>query len=204
MVAVPWKDASDATLYSLRRATGRSLGHPARRATRLRDGDRRQRHRSDRSAAQRGAGASPPAGHAAAVDAGPRTARPPGLVPCPRRFAMSPTRWCSTPAATSVNLMILGAATHGLKMQRLIATVPIRVAMEAPCSVMLVKQKLPFSEVERAAAPRRRPTNRPSRRRCPRCRRCRWARSASSRHARHPQSASHWPPPHRPASLFGC
>src|SRR6185369_9667998 len=26
MVAVPWKDASDATLYSLRRAAGRSLG----------------------------------------------------------------------------------------------------------------------------------------------------------------------------------
>ncbi len=52
----------------------------------------------------------------------------------------------------NVNLMILGAATHGLKLQRLIATVPIRVAMEAPCSVMLVKQKLPFSELHRSDA----------------------------------------------------
>lgn len=39
-----------------------------------------------------------------------------------------------------VNLIIVGAATHGLQMQRFVATVPIRVAMNAPCNVMLVKQ----------------------------------------------------------------
>jgi nucleotide-binding universal stress UspA family protein len=49
--------------------------------------------------------------------------------------------------ANRVTLMILGAATHGLKMQRLIATVPVRVAMDAPCSVMLVKQSLPFERL---------------------------------------------------------
>ena len=38
-----------------------------------------------------------------------------------------------------VNLMVMGAATHGLQLQRLIATVPIKVAMSAPCTVMLVK-----------------------------------------------------------------
>jgi len=38
-----------------------------------------------------------------------------------------------------VNLIIMGAATHGLQLQRFIATVPIRVAMHAPCTVMLVK-----------------------------------------------------------------
>ena len=43
-----------------------------------------------------------------------------------------------------VNMIIMGAATHGLQMQRLIATVPIRVAMDAPCTVVLVKQSLPF------------------------------------------------------------
>ena len=43
-----------------------------------------------------------------------------------------------------VTMIIMGAATHGLHMQRLIATVPIRVAMDAPCSVVLVKQRLPF------------------------------------------------------------
>ncbi len=49
--------------------------------------------------------------------------------------------------ANGVTLMILGAATHGLKYQRLVATVPVRVAMEAPCSVMLVKQRLPFERL---------------------------------------------------------
>ena len=38
-----------------------------------------------------------------------------------------------------VNLIVMGAATHGLQLQRLIATVPIKVAMRAPCTVMLVK-----------------------------------------------------------------
>src|SRR4029079_13769431 len=38
-----------------------------------------------------------------------------------------------------VDLVIMGAATHGLQLQRLIATVPIKVAMHAPCMVMLVK-----------------------------------------------------------------
>jgi nucleotide-binding universal stress UspA family protein len=36
-------------------------------------------------------------------------------------------------------MIIMGAATHGLQMQRWIATVPIKVAMQAPCTVMLVK-----------------------------------------------------------------
>ena len=41
--------------------------------------------------------------------------------------------------ANEVNLIIMGAATHGLQMQRFVATVPIKVAMHAPCTVMLVK-----------------------------------------------------------------
>jgi hypothetical protein len=51
----------------------------------------------------------------------------------------------------------MGAATHGLKTQRFIATVPIKVAMDAPCTVILVKQSLPFEHLgapeKRAAAP---------------------------------------------------
>ena len=54
-------------------------------------------------------------------------------------------------------LMILGAATHGLKMQRLVATVPVRVAMDAPCSVMLVKQSLPFKRLGEDSATEDRP-----------------------------------------------
>ena len=41
--------------------------------------------------------------------------------------------------ANHVNVIILGAATHGLQLQRFVATVPIKVAMHAPCTVMLVK-----------------------------------------------------------------
>jgi len=38
-----------------------------------------------------------------------------------------------------VNMIVMGAATHGLQIQRFVATVPIKVAMHAPCTVMLVK-----------------------------------------------------------------
>jgi len=43
-------------------------------------------------------------------------------------------------SANDVSVMVLGAATHGVKTQRLFATVPIKVAMNAPCTVILVKQ----------------------------------------------------------------
>jgi serine/threonine protein kinase len=43
-----------------------------------------------------------------------------------------------------VSMIIMGAATHGLQMQRFVTTVPIKVAMEAPCTVILVKQDVPF------------------------------------------------------------
>jgi nucleotide-binding universal stress UspA family protein len=41
-------------------------------------------------------------------------------------------------------MIIMGAATHGLQMQRFVSTVPIKVAMDAPCTVILVKQDVPF------------------------------------------------------------
>ena len=44
-----------------------------------------------------------------------------------------------------VSVIVMGAATHGLKTQRFVATVPIKVAMEAPCTIILVKQTLPFA-----------------------------------------------------------
>lgn len=46
-----------------------------------------------------------------------------------------------------VSLIVMGAATRGLQMQKLVATIPIKVAMHAPCSVMLVKQQLPFEHL---------------------------------------------------------
>jgi hypothetical protein len=43
----------------------------------------------------------------------------------------------------------MGAATHGLRLQQLNVklTVPIKVAMAAPCTVILVKQDLPFEHL---------------------------------------------------------
>ena len=46
-----------------------------------------------------------------------------------------------------VNMIVMGAATHGVQMQRVITPVPIKVAMEAPCTVILVKQTLPFEQL---------------------------------------------------------
>ena len=46
-----------------------------------------------------------------------------------------------------VSMIVMGAATHGLQMQRFVMTVPIKVAMDAPCTVMLVKQALPFERL---------------------------------------------------------
>jgi nucleotide-binding universal stress UspA family protein len=47
----------------------------------------------------------------------------------------------------NVDMIVMGAATHGLQMKRFVATVPIKVAMEAPCTVILVKQTLPFERL---------------------------------------------------------
>lgn len=49
-----------------------------------------------------------------------------------------------------VSLLVMGAATHGLPLQRVRPTVPVRVAMAAPCNVMLVKQTTPFEQLGQA------------------------------------------------------
>jgi len=38
-----------------------------------------------------------------------------------------------------VGLLIMGAATHGLKLQNFVSTIPVKVAMHAPCTLILVK-----------------------------------------------------------------
>jgi len=151
MVAVPWKDASDATLFSLRRATERSLGvrAGARLAcvTVVAPGDmdatdermsevhvqRWQLDRLRQWALGLDLDTHPASFHV--LESG-------DVADALVRYAR----------ANGVSLMILGAATHGLKFQRLVATVPVRVAMEAPCSVMLVKQALPFERLGDAQA----------------------------------------------------
>ena len=146
LVAVPWKDASDATLYSLRQAAGRSLGiRPGARlacVTVIAPGDIQpaddrsseiQVHRWQLERLRQWAQGLDLERHRVSFHV--LEARDPA------EALLDYAR------ANRATLMILGAATHGLKMQRLIATVPVRVAMNAPCSVMLVKQSLPFERL---------------------------------------------------------
>ena len=143
MVAIPHHDVSDATLYSLREAVGRSLGiRPGARLacvtvisssdTSSTDSERSETtvHRQHLTRMRQWAEPLDLRNHQASfhvLESG-------DVADALLRYA----------EGNNVNMIILGAATHGLQMQRFVATVPIKVAMEAPCTVILVKQSLPF------------------------------------------------------------
>ena len=139
MVAVPHHDVTDATLQSLREAVARSMGiRPGARlavvtvvsptaasateATRSETALQRQML----TMLKRWAKPLPLDGHQvsyhALEDSDP---------------AAAIVRYAST---NNVGMIVMGAATHGLQLQRFIATVPMKVAMHAPCTVILVKQ----------------------------------------------------------------
>ena len=143
MVAVPNSDVSDATLYSLRQAVARSLStRPGARlavvtvispsASSSTDSNRSetQLHRTQLARLKNWAQGIDMSGHGVSYHVLEASDVAQALV----RYAQG----------NNVGLLILGAATHGLQMQRLIATVPMRVARDAPCTVILVKQQLPF------------------------------------------------------------
>lgn len=151
MVAVPHADASDATLYSLRQAVARSLAiRPGARlacvtvtspsASSTSDSQRSETmlHRQHMARLRQWAQGLDLAGHPVSYHVLEASDVAQALV----RYA----------AANHVSMMILGAATHGLQMQRFIATVPMRVARDAPCTVILVKQALPFEQLGQADA----------------------------------------------------
>ena len=143
MVAVPHDDVSDVTLYSLREAVARSLGiRPGARlacvtvispsAASNSDSERSETalRRLHLARLKQWAQPLPLTGHSVSyhvLEAGD--------------VAQALLRYAE---GNRVGLMILGAATHGLQLQRFIDTVPIRVARDAPCTVILVKQQLPF------------------------------------------------------------
>ena len=152
MVAVPHKDVSDATLFSLRQAVARSLG--TRPGARL-------------AVVTVISGGSGGAGDPASGETGAQ-----------RRFLTMLRQWAqpldhpgqqvsyhvlesgdvahallSYARGNSVSVIVMGAATHGLKTQRFVATVPIKVAMDAPCTIILVKQALPFAHLGTSHAP---------------------------------------------------
>ena len=143
MVAVPHKDVSDATLYSLRQAVARSLG--TRQGARLAC-----------------VTVISPGQTSTSNDATSETSVQRKYIANLRQWAQPldlPGQQTSYHVLESgdvaqallnyaqgneVSVIVMGAATHGLKTQRFVATVPIKVAMDAPCTVILVKQSLPF------------------------------------------------------------
>jgi nucleotide-binding universal stress UspA family protein len=148
MVAVPWKDASDATLYSLRTAADRSLRiRPGARlacVTVVGPGDidhlvpgraETDVHRLHLDRLHHWAQGMQLDGHGVSF----HVIEAADVAAALLQYARS----------NAVDLMMLGAATHGLMLQRLVATVPMQVAMEAPCSVLLVKPSLPFEQLAR-------------------------------------------------------
>ncbi len=146
MVAVPHDDVTDATLYSLREAAARSLGiRPGARlacvsvispsASSTSDSERsettlRRQHLARLKQWATGLDLSRHSASYHVLESGD--------------VAQALVRYAE---ANRVSMMILGAATHGLQLQRFVATVPMRVARDAPCTVILVKQQLPFEHL---------------------------------------------------------
>ena len=143
MVAIPYKDVLDATLYSMREAVQRSLGlRPGARLACVtvispNDTSSIQSDKSETSV------------HRSHLSRLKQWSQPLNLQGRSTSFHVLESGDVADALLTyakgnQVTMIIMGAATHGLQMQRLIATVPIRVAMDAPCTVVLVKQSLPF------------------------------------------------------------
>ena len=146
MVAVPYRDATDATLYSLRQAVARSLGtRPGARLacvtvipsslSNTTNEERSETHLHRRYLTQLHQWAQP-------LD------HPGRQTSCHVLESGDVARALLDYASgNQVSVIVMGAATHGLKTQRFVATVPIKVAMDAPCTVILVKQALPFAQL---------------------------------------------------------
>ncbi len=143
MVAVPHKDVTDATLYSLRQAVARSLGtRPGARlacVTVISSGLTSSSD-EDRSETQV---------HRRYLTALHQWAQPLDLPSHQTSYHVLESgdvaqALLDYARGNNVSVIVMGAATHGLKTQRFVATVPIKVAMDAPCTIILVKQSLPF------------------------------------------------------------
>jgi hypothetical protein len=144
MVAIPHQDVSDATLYSLRQAVARSLGiRPGARLAVVTVISPNQTSTSESANSETTL-------HRQYLTMLHQWAQPLDLAQHQTSFhvleasdvANAIVRYAE---GNHVSMIVMGAATHGLQLQRLVATVPIKVAMEAPCTVILVKQALPFS-----------------------------------------------------------
>jgi nucleotide-binding universal stress UspA family protein len=151
MVAVPHKDVTDATLYSLRQAVARALGtrpgaqlacvtviSPGQTSTASDASSETSVHRKYLSSLRHWAQPLDLMGHQTSyhvIESGDVAQALVGYA-----------------VGNHVGVIVMGAATHGLLTQRFVATVPIKVAMDAPCTVILVKQALPFERLVEQAA----------------------------------------------------
>ena len=151
MVAIPHHDVTDATLYSLRQAVARTLGtRPGARLACVSvispgltnaSSDATSEtsvHRKYLSALRQWAQPLDLSGHQTSYHVLESGDVAQALV----NYAVG----------NQVSLIVMGAATHGLKTQRFLATVPIKVAIDAPCTIILVKQALPFERLVEQAA----------------------------------------------------
>ena len=146
MVAVPHHEASDATLYSLRQAVARSLGiRPGARLAVVTVISPNQTSATESDKSETSV-------HRQYLTMLHQWAQPLDLEQHQTSFhvleasdvANAIVRYAE---GNNVSMIVMGAATHGLQMQRFVATVPIKVAMDAPCTVILVKQALPFEHL---------------------------------------------------------
>ena len=146
MVALPYENASDATLYSLREAAARSLG--IRPGARLACVTVIPESLSNNSADAQSE-TSVQRRYLAWLHAWARALNHPGHQTSCHVLESGNVAQALIDYAVGnqVHMIVMGAATHGLKTQRLIATVPLKVAMAAPCTVILVKQVLPFAHL---------------------------------------------------------
>ena len=143
MVAVPHLDVTDATLYSIRQAVGRTLGtrmgarlacvtviSPGLTSTTDETKSESNVHRRYLTMLRQWAQPLDHPGHQTSYHVLESNDVAGALLDYAR--------------GNNVSVIVMGAATHGLKTQRIVATVPIKVAMDAPCTIILVKQTLPF------------------------------------------------------------
>jgi serine/threonine protein kinase len=143
MVAVPHKDVSDATLYSLRQAVARSLGtRPGARLACVTVISPGQTSSSNDASSE----TSVQRKYIASLRQWAQPLDMPGHQTSYHVLESGDVAQALINYAlgNEVSVIVMGAATHGLKTQRFVATVPIKVAMDAPCTVILVKQSLPF------------------------------------------------------------
>ncbi len=157
LVAVPHKDVTDATLYSLRQAVARSLGtRPGARLACVTvisssQTSATEEHKSESNVHRR---------YLTSLRQWAQALDEPG-----RQMSFHVLESGDVAQAildyargNNVSVIVMGAATHGLKTQRFVATVPIKVAMDAPCTIILVKQALPFERLAEPDTPLGAPT----------------------------------------------